>query len=253
MAAAQLAKRLFDLVAATLLLIALSPVILATSLAILVLEGRPIFYVSRRHVSPNRTIPVFKFRSMVRDAASPRYRLAERYMRNGYLDIPRECEVYTPIGRLLEKFQFVELPQLVNVIVHGMSLIGNRPLPSANLVLLREFDNWETRFRSPAGISGITQVVGKLGLQPGERIALEVAYARLYLTGNVVKCDFWIFWHTLRFILFSRGISLEHAFRLVGAEADWPRVAERRASRPAQPVVAVAVAAEEEEASVLES
>ena len=44
----------------------------------------------------------------MRDAASPRYRLAERYMRNGYLDIPRECEVYTPIGRLLEKFQVVE-------------------------------------------------------------------------------------------------------------------------------------------------
>jgi len=225
-------KRTFDVTMASVLLLACLPLLALTALLIVVREGRPVFYVSRRHVSPDRVIPIYKFRSMVRDATSPRYRLAERYMRNGYLDIPRDCEVYTPIGRFIEKFQIVELPQLVNVIVHGMSLIGNRPLPASNLMLLREFEDWEGRFESPAGISGITQVVGKLGLQPGERIALEVAYSRLYRRGNILKCDFWIFWQTLRFVLFSRGITLEQAFHLVEAEADQPRVAVRRPTRP---------------------
>ncbi len=224
-------KRAFDVLVAALLLIACFPILVATALAILILEGRPILYISRRHIAADRVIPVYKFRSMVRDATSPKYRLVERYMRNGYLDIPRECEVYTRIGRFIEKFQIVELPQLVNVIVHGMSLIGNRPLPASNIALLREFENWEHRFDSPAGISGITQVVGKLGLQPGERIALEIAYSRLYRNGNILKCDFGIFWHTLRFVLFSRGITLEHAFHMVGAEADQPRIAVRVKSR----------------------
>jgi len=216
---AQLGKRFLDVVLATTILVASLPLLLLVSLLILILEGRPIFYVSRRHVTPTRAIPVIKFRSMVRDAASPKYRLAERFMRDGYLDIPRNCEVYTPIGRLLEYFQIVELPQMVNVIWHNMSLIGNRPLPEENLRLLKQYEGWTKRFDSPAGISGITQVVGKLGLQPAERLALEIAYSDCYQRRNILGCDLWIFLHTLRFVFFSKGISIERAFRLIGVQA----------------------------------
>ena len=122
---------------------------------------------------PDRTIPVFKFRTMVRDATSPKYRLAERYMRDGYLDIPLSCEVYTPLGRLLERLQIVELPQMLNVLFHGMSIIGNRPLPQDNVRCLQKHDGWEQRFDCPAGISGISQIVGKLNLRPEERLSLR--------------------------------------------------------------------------------
>ena len=213
------AKRLLDMLVAATLLVVLSPVIVLAILAIWITEGRPIFYISRRHVAPGRVVPVLKFRSMVRDAASSKYHLEERFMRAGYLDIPRDCEVYTPIGRLLEKYQVVELPQLVNVLFHGMSLIGNRPLPARNLEWLSRFDHWQERFDSPSGISGISQVVGKLALRPSQRMALEVAYSRLYRNGNVLKCDFWIFFYTLRFILFSRGIPIEQAFRMLDVES----------------------------------
>src|SRR5947209_18436446 len=148
-------KRIIDLVLATFIILAASPLLLATALAILILEGWPVLYISRRYVSPTRRVPIIKFRTMVRDANAPRYRLAERFMRNGYLDIPRTCEVYTPIGRFLERTQIVELPQMFNVLFHGMSLIGNRPLPEANVKLLRRFEGWEKRFESPAGITGI--------------------------------------------------------------------------------------------------
>ncbi len=121
----------------------------------------------------NRQIRVLKFRTMVRDATSARHRLNERFMRDGFLDIPVNCEVYTPVGRFLERLQIVELPQLANVLFHGLSLVGNRPLPKANVDLLTQFPGWERRFDSPAGITGIAQIVGKLNLVPAQRLHLE--------------------------------------------------------------------------------
>ena len=116
----QICKRLIDIILASIILVLTLPVTISVAILCLVLQGWPIFYISRRCVSPDRTIPVFKFRTMVRDATSPKYRLAERYMRDGYLDIPLSCEVYTPLGRLLERMQIVELPQMLNVLFHGM-------------------------------------------------------------------------------------------------------------------------------------
>ena len=212
-------KRVIDVVLATVIIILCSPLLLATALAILLLEGWPVLYISRRYVSPTHTVPVFKFRTMVRDANAPKYRLAERFMRNGYLDIPRTCEVYTTIGRFLERTQIVELPQMFNVLFHGMSLIGNRPLPEANVKLLRQYEGWEKRFESPAGISGIAQVAGKLSLQPAQRLALEGAYSEAYRKGNIVRCDIIVLIYTLRVILFANGLPYEQAARLVGGSA----------------------------------
>jgi len=211
MTAQQIAKRVIDVVVATTALLALSPLLVVTAILIYVLEGRPIFYLSRRNISTKEEIVIPKFRSMVRDAKSSRYRLNERYMRDGYLDIPLECEVYTPIGRLVERTQLVEVPQLINVFRGKMSLIGNRPLPKENLRLLSIQENWEERFESPAGISGISQIVGKLKLDPSERLLLERAYSEVYKRGNLIKCDFLIWFYTVRLIAFGKGISLVDA------------------------------------------
>jgi len=215
-------KAFVDVVLAASILVVSLPVLALVALLILMLEGRPVIYVSRRQVSVDRTIPVYKFRTMVRDATSRKYRLKERFMRDGFLDIPRSCEVYTPIGRVLERLQIVELPQMVNVLFHGMSLIGNRPLPYENVRLLRKFEGWKERFDSPAGITGIAQVVGRLELTPAQRLELERAYSKVYLEGNVLRCDLKIFFYTLYVILFSKGISLEKAYRLVGVEHKVP-------------------------------
>ena len=154
MNSSQAIKHIIDVLVAASILVLSLPVLALVALSILVLEGRPVIYVSRRQVSVDRTIPVYKFRTMVRDATSRKYRLKERFMRDGYLDIPRGCEVYTPIGRVLERLQIVELPQMVNVLFHGMSLIGNRPLPSENVQLLRKFDRSDGALRQPRGDHG---------------------------------------------------------------------------------------------------
>jgi lipopolysaccharide/colanic/teichoic acid biosynthesis glycosyltransferase len=215
----QAVKRIIDIVLASVILVLTLPFHVLAILLLLIFEGRPLFYVSRRMVGTNRSLPILKYRTMVRDAKSPRYRLNERFMRDGYLDIPRTCEVYTPIGRWLERTQLVEVPQMFNVLFHGMSLIGNRPLPEENVRLLKKYAGWERRFDSPAGISGIAQVVGKLRLHPHERMALECAYSELYQRGNIVRCDVLILLYTAKFILTSNGLSRDEAFRLVGLEA----------------------------------
>lgn len=212
----QICKRLIDITLASIILVLTLPLTVSVAILCLILQGWPIFYISRRCVSPDRTIPVLKFRTMVRDATSPKYRLAERYMRDGYLDIPVSCEVYTPLGRVLERMQIVELPQLLNVLFHGMSLIGNRPLPQGNVQRLQKHDGWQQRFGCPAGISGISQIVGKLNLQPKERLSLEIAYSECYRSGNVVLCDLLILIYTVRTVFLGVGLQLDEARRLVG-------------------------------------
>lgn len=211
----RLIKRMLDIVGSATFIIILSPIFILFSVLIWLLEGRPIFYCSRRVISVNKDAHIIKFRTMVADAKSPKYRLEERFMRDGYLDIPLACEVYTPIGRVLERTQVVELLQLFNVFLGQMSFIGNRPLPQRNLDLLEKTGCWKARFGSPAGISGISQVVGKYGLSPSDRLALESLYSKVYQEGNVLKCDLEIIYFTLRLLLTGKSMSLEYATKLL--------------------------------------
>ena len=211
----QMIKKALDISLASLILLIFSPLLLLIAGLLLLLEGRPIFYISYRHIKPEKTIRTYKFRSMVRDATHPRHRLQERFMQNGYLDIPLSCEVYTPIGRFLERTQLVELLQLINVIFDGMSLVGNRPLPKANLEAMSHYPDWQKRFDSPCGLTGITQVVGKFNLQPESRLELEKLYAENYQKANIVKCDFLIIFYTIRLLVFQKALPLEKAKALL--------------------------------------
>lgn len=210
-------KRVADILLSLLALALLFPVLIVISTLLFILEAYPVFYISRRYISLDQCVSILKFRTMVKDATSARYRLHERYMRDGYLDIPLDCEVYTPIGRILERTQLVEVLQLFNVLIHGMSLIGNRPLPLENIELLKQFKGWEARFESPAGLTGLSQVVGKLNQSPVERLELESMYSSVYRgkSGNILLCDLFILYYTVRLLLFSKYLSLDQAKQLV--------------------------------------
>jgi len=211
------AKRLIDLLAAMILVVLLFPIFVLVAGLILILEGPPIFYVSRRFISMDHRVSILKFRTMVRDATSPKYGLKERFMRDGYLDIPLACEVYTPIGRILERTQIVELLQLFNVIFHGMSLVGNRPLPLDNVEALGILPGWKDRFASPAGITGIAQVAGKYNLSPAQRLELECLYSKVYtsMEGNILWCDILIVLHTIRVLFLGTYLGFEKAKQLL--------------------------------------
>ena len=214
-----LIKRIADILIASIALLLLFPILIMVAALIFILEGYPIFYVSKRFISLDHCVSILKFRTMVKDATSPRYRLRERYMRDGYLDIPLDCEVYTPIGRFLERSQLVEVLQFFNILFHGMSLIGNRPLPRENIELLKRFKGWEGRFDCPSGLSGLSQIVGKLNQNPEERLKLECLYANVYQSknGNILLCDLYITYYTIRLLLLGKPVSLEAAKRIVVA------------------------------------
>ena len=202
-------KRFEDIIFSISIIIIFSPILILFSISSLIMQGWPIFYISKRMVGINKVISIIKFRTMVKDAKSDKYGLEKKYMKDGYLDIPLESEVYTTIGRILEKTQIVEVPQVFAVLFGKISFVGNRPLPAKNIELLKKKypEKWKDRFKAPAGITGISQVVGKFGLSSGQRLELECLYSEVYEEGNVLKADTYIFFSTVILLLLHESVA----------------------------------------------
>ena len=196
-------KKVEDIVFSLSTLIIFLPIIVLIIILSFFIQGRPIFYVSERIVGLQKKIHIIKFRTMVKDALDPKWGIEQKYMKDGYLDIPIFSEVYTSFGRLLEKTQFVEILQVFHVLFNRMSFVGNRPLPEKNVELLKTRfpDKWQERFRSPAGMTGITQVAGKFNLTSEQRLELESLYSKVYHEGNILKADAYIFFSTIILLL----------------------------------------------------
>jgi lipopolysaccharide/colanic/teichoic acid biosynthesis glycosyltransferase len=208
-------KRLIDLIISLIMLILLSPLFLIVAVLVWRREGRPIFHTSFRYITPEQQIRVYKFRTMVKNSGDPQYQLVEKYMREGFMDIPLDSPVYTPIGRILERTQMVETLQFLNVLLGQMSIVGNRPLPELNMRYLRQKTGWRQRLQSPAGMTGISQVVGKYDLTPDERLHLESLYSRVYNEGHIVFCDLYILYRTAVLLLTGKGLPFKEAERFL--------------------------------------
>ena len=201
-------KRLEDIFFAIIILIIFSPAIIIFSFLLLIIEGWPVFYISKRMIKKDKEISIMKFRTMVKDAKSKKYNIS-KYMREGYLDVPLSSKVYTKIGRFLEKTQLVEVPQVLHVLFGQISFIGNRPLPKENIELLKKKYpiDWYKRFESPCGMTGISQVVGKFNLNSKQRLELEALYSKVYQEGNVLKADAYIFFSTIILLLLKSSVA----------------------------------------------
>lgn len=108
-------KRAFDVVTAAVLLVALMPVMLIAALAILLIDGRPVFHVSERMRSTDAGFRLFKFRTMVPSKVN-----------SGVTGGDKSHRV-TRTGRWLRRTHLDEVPQLWNVLIGDMSLVGPRP------------------------------------------------------------------------------------------------------------------------------
>ncbi|MHB8210549.1 MAG: undecaprenyl-phosphate galactose phosphotransferase WbaP [Acidithiobacillus sp.] len=173
-------KRLFDLVAASLLVVILSPLLLYIAWRIRREDGGPVFFIQGRVGRRGRQFGCLKFRSMVMDAEDRLKQylhshpdLAAEYERNFKIrDDPR----VTRIGKLLRRGSLDELPQLFNVLRGDMSLVGPRPL------LERELDRYGEniclyRLVHP-GITGLWQVSGRSETTFDERAHLDAWYVK---------------------------------------------------------------------------
>jgi lipopolysaccharide/colanic/teichoic acid biosynthesis glycosyltransferase len=154
-----LGKRVVDITGALLGLLLLSPIILGVVIAILIDSGWPVIFAQKRVGRDGRLFTVYKFRSMTKDAEK---RLADVMGHNHHNDGPifkwKEDPRVTRVGRVLRKTSLDELPQLLNVLLGNMSLVGPRP------PLQSEVEKYEPR---PA--QAPEREAGHDGLMAGER------------------------------------------------------------------------------------
>jgi exopolysaccharide biosynthesis polyprenyl glycosylphosphotransferase len=192
-------KRTFDLVGSLLLIIVLSPFLLACALAITLTSRGPVIYRSLRPGIGGAPFACFKFRTMYRDAHARQPALENLNEASGALFKIRDDPRVTPVGRLLRRFSIDELPQLFNVLFGQMSLVGPRPLPQRDYDRLEDWH--KKRYLVTPGITGLWQVSGRSDLDFDDLVRLDF----LYLERWSVFLDLSILLKTIPAVLSRRG------------------------------------------------
>ena len=193
-----LAKRLTDLVGGALLLVLLSPVLLAGALAVLVTDGRPVLFRQTRIGRDGRPFELLKLRTMVRDAEERLDGLRARNEAGGHFFKIADDPRITRTGRFLRRWSIDEIPQLLSVLKGDMSLVGPRPLFSRP----DEYDPIERRrLRVPPGLTGPWQVSGRSTVDGAEAIQKDL----FYLENWTFLGDLVILGRTIATVLSRRG------------------------------------------------
>jgi exopolysaccharide biosynthesis polyprenyl glycosylphosphotransferase len=192
-------KRTFDLLGASFLLVLLSPLLAALTLAVRVSSRGPILYRSKRPGIGQLPFDCLKFRTMYCDAHEQQDELEQLNEASGALFKIREDPRLTPVGRFLRRFSFDELPQLVNVLRGEMSLVGPRPLPERDFELLEDWHR--KRYLVLPGITGLWQVSGRSELDFDDLVHLDF----IYLERWSLALDLAILLKTIPAVIMQRG------------------------------------------------
>ena len=195
----RVAKRGFDLVAASIGLVLVSPILLLSALAIRVTSGKGVIFRQQRVGKDGEPFQLYKLRTMVHDAEERLVELQSMNEAAGPMFKMTDDPRVTRVGRVLRATSIDELPQLFNVIRGEMSLVGPRP------ALPDEADQWDEalweRLRVQPGITGMWQVSGRY------TASLET-YARLdlyYVDNWSLVTDLAILARTVGVVLKRRG------------------------------------------------
>jgi lipopolysaccharide/colanic/teichoic acid biosynthesis glycosyltransferase len=168
-------KRAVDIAGAALLLVALLPLMLAVTLVVAASSPGPPLFRQRRVGRAGREFGMWKFRTMVAEAERLRPLLIGDSRDADWLDLERDPRV-TRTGRVLRRTSLDELPQLLNVLLGDMSLVGPRPLPLAEHARIPEWAAARTDVRP--GITGLWQVRGRAALGFVDMLRLDCEYVR---------------------------------------------------------------------------
>ena len=170
-----LIKRAIDIAGASVALLALSPVMLIVAAAIKLTSPGPVVFTQARAGLGRRPFRMYKFRSMSADADRLQAALEERNEARGPVFKIRNDPRITPLGRFLRKSSIDELPQLWNVLVGDMSLVGPRPLPWRDVERITRPSDMR-RFSMPPGITCLWQVQGRSNLDFERWVELDLEY-----------------------------------------------------------------------------
>ena len=167
----QFVKRLLDIVVCLILTVVLSPVLLLIAAMVKLYDRGPVFYRQERLTQYGRVFRIIKFRSMRVDSET---KSGARLAAQGDSRI-------TPIGRVLRKIHFDELPQLFNIIKGDMSIVGPRPeRPEIAAQYEKEIPEFSYRLKVKAGLTGYAQVYGKYNTKPYDKLKLDLTYIENY-------------------------------------------------------------------------
>lgn len=164
-------KRTLDIILSVLLLIAASPFMLLTALAIKLYDHGPVFYSQVRCTKGGKEFAIYKFRSMIVDAE-----------KKGGVQLAKEHdERITSVGRVIRAARIDELPQLFNILKGDMSFVGPRPeRPELIEEYSQEMPEFVFRMRVKAGLTGYAQVYGKYNTTPYDKLKLDLFYIENY-------------------------------------------------------------------------
>jgi len=180
-------KRCVDLAGALLLLILLSPLLLAVAAYIRFRDGGPVLFRQTRIGMHGRPFTILKYRTMVTDAEDRLHELTDHSDTRGPAFKMASDPRVTSWGRLLRRASIDELPQLWNVVRGDMSLVGPRPAPSREV---QGYDIWHRRRLSmKPGMTGLWQISSRIDEDFDERARLDLDYI-----------DRWSFWLDIRIV-----------------------------------------------------
>jgi lipopolysaccharide/colanic/teichoic acid biosynthesis glycosyltransferase len=172
-------KRALDWLMALLALLLFSPLLLAAAAAVVLESGPPVLFRQTRLGLHGREFRMYKFRSMVTDAAA----------QGPYYTAEADPRI-TRVGRWLRRTSIDELPQLLNVLKGDMSLVGPRPDVPEQRRLYSDAD-WAQRCSVRPGITGLAQAMLRSEATPAQRLALDLRYAREHSLGLDLRIIGW--------------------------------------------------------------
>ncbi|MGB7373886.1 WecB/TagA/CpsF family glycosyltransferase [Pontixanthobacter sp.] len=192
-------KRALDIAVASLAIALLLPIIVAVAVAIKLEDRGPVLFRQFRIGENGRSFPMYKFRSMYTDAEKRRAALLKDSEREGICFKMRNDPRITKTGKFIRRFSIDELPQLFNVLLGHMSLVGPRPALGSEVSVYSK-----TAYRRLGGKPGITciwQVSGRAEIPFQRQLAMDVAY----LQRKGLATDVWLLARTIPAVLTGRG------------------------------------------------
>lgn len=164
-------KRTMDIVVSGLLLILTSPIFLIAAIAIKLYDGGPVFYRQTRYTLNYKKFDIYKFRSMIVDAEK------DGKSQPATDKDPR----ITPVGKVLRATRLDELPQLIDIFVGNMSLVGPRPERVEHVEkYTEEVQEFAYRLKVRGGLTGYAQIYGKYNTSPYDKLQLDLIYIQNY-------------------------------------------------------------------------
>ncbi len=187
-------KRAFDVAVSLTGIIVLSPFMLATAIAIKSYDHGPVLYRQVRLTKDGRQFKILKFRSMRTDAEKDGVaRLASDH-----------DDRITPIGKFIRAVRFDELPQLFNILLGDMSIVGPRPeRPEIAEQYMKELPAFDLRLQVKAGLTGYAQVYGRYNTEPQDKLKMDL----MYINNIGVMEDLKLMFATVRILFMKESTS----------------------------------------------